>query len=181
MSAFLVYYRRNNTLAEIWELLDENGSPTGIKYERGSSVPIPKGLYHIAVEVWVKTADGLLLLTKRQKGRKRELQWEPTCGSAIWGETSLETAQRELIEEIGITVPLSEIELFGRIKAENCLVDVYGVKLPLPASEVKLTLQEEEVADSQFVEIDAVTTLGLEYTDSFKRHFPMYVDKLKAK
>lgn len=168
-------------MAEIWELLDENGISTGLKYERGSVKPIPQGLYHLAVEVWVKTADGLLLLTKRQKGRKRELQWEPTCGSAILGETSQKTAQRELQEEIGITVPLSEIELFGRIKVENCLVDVYAVKLPLPASEIKLTLQEEEVADSRFVEIDEVTTLGLEYTDSFKRHFPMYVDKLKAK
>ena len=168
-------------MAEIWNLLDENGNFTGIKYERGGLSRIPEGLYHLAVEVWVKSADGLLLITQRQKGRKRELLWEVTCGSAIYGEASVEAAQRELAEEIGIRVPLEDIKFMGRIKGADCYVDSYTVTLTQTSDNVKLTLQEEEVAGSRFVEIDSAFSLGLEFTDAFEAHYPVYLNKIKGR
>ena len=38
-------------MGELWNLVDGKGIATGIKYERGTSTPIPEGLYHLAVEV----------------------------------------------------------------------------------------------------------------------------------
>ena len=168
-------------MAEIWNLLDENGEFTGIKYERGSYPRIGKGLYHLAVEVWVKTSDGLILITQRQKDKKDGLLWETTCGSAIDGESSVEAAKRELFEETGIKVNESELEYMDRIKGTDFYVDVYIVKTAEIANEIVLSLQEREVANSRFVEIDDVMSLDIEYTEAFTKHFNAYKEKIRKK
>ena len=56
-------------MAEIWELVDEQKNRTGILHERAYSEWIPKGLYHIVVEIWTKTKDGKILLTQRHPAK----------------------------------------------------------------------------------------------------------------
>lgn len=48
---------------ERWDLLDENGRPTGERMVRGE--PIRPGRYHRVVHVWVMDSTGRLLIQKR--------------------------------------------------------------------------------------------------------------------
>ena len=76
-------------MGELWNLVDSRGIASGVKYERGASTPIPEGLYHLAVEVWFKPNFNDLLLTQRHPDKPNGLKWECTCGSALYGESSL--------------------------------------------------------------------------------------------
>lgn len=88
--------------AELWEALKEDQSPAGFYLARG--VDIPKGYYHLVVEVVVSHEDGDHLLVRRSREKnKLPGRWEASAsGSALPGESSLEAAQREVREETGI-------------------------------------------------------------------------------
>lgn len=88
-------------MQEYWDLYDENRRPLGETHLRG--LALPKGTYHIVVEVWTVNSKGEILLTLRDP--KKETypdKWECTGGSILAGETSKTGAVRELFEEIGI-------------------------------------------------------------------------------
>ena len=89
-------------MSEIWELVDGQKCKTGILHERIYSDLIPKGLFHIVVEIWTKTPDGRILLTQRSPEKPMPLLWECTMGSVLVGEESRDGAVRELAEETGI-------------------------------------------------------------------------------
>ena len=101
-------------MSEIWELVDEQKQKTGILHERRYSEQIPRGLFHIVVEIWTKTADGKILLTRRSPEKPMPLLWECTMGSVLAGEESREGAVRELAEETGVRVEkFSLLGVFG--------------------------------------------------------------------
>lgn len=88
--------------AELWEALYEDESPAGFYLARG--VKIPKGYYHLVVEVVISHQDGDHLLVRRSMEKhKLPGRWEASAsGSALPGESSLEAARREVWEETGI-------------------------------------------------------------------------------
>ena len=43
-------------MAELWDILDENGNKTGRLHERGK--PMNKGEYHLEVSVWIENDNG---------------------------------------------------------------------------------------------------------------------------
>ena len=82
---------------ERWDLLDENGRPTGERMVRGE--PIRPGRYHRVVHVWVMDSTGRLLIQKRAPFlRLMPGEWTVTSGSAVAGEDSRQAAARELGE-----------------------------------------------------------------------------------
>ena len=87
---------------EIWDLYTPEGQRTGQTIFRGEK--IPEGCYHLVCEVLVRHVDGEYLLMKRSCAKKLYPGvWEATAGgSVLAGETPLEGARRELMEETGI-------------------------------------------------------------------------------
>ena len=86
---------------EIWDLYDKNGNVTGKTLERGNL--IPEGYYHLVVHIWIKNKDNLFLISRRDKSRQSyPLKLECQGGSVLKGETSLDGAKREVMEEVGI-------------------------------------------------------------------------------
>jgi 8-oxo-dGTP pyrophosphatase MutT (NUDIX family) len=82
-------------------LYDKNGNVTGETMERGNL--IPEGYYHLVVHVWIRNKDNLFLISRRDKSRASyPLKLECVGGSVIKGETSLDGAIRETIEEVGL-------------------------------------------------------------------------------
>ncbi len=80
--------------------------------------PIQDGLYHLVSEIVVRHEDGTYLLTQRDYCKKRGGKWELSCGgSCLAGETSLDGAVRELIEETGLNGNFSKVGTF--ISDEN--------------------------------------------------------------
>lgn len=87
---------------ERWDAYREDGSPAGCELVRGES--IPEGLFHLVCEIVVRHGDGSYLLMQRDF-RKAGYpgKWEASAGGAVLkGETALQGAQRELLEETGI-------------------------------------------------------------------------------
>lgn len=66
---------------------------------------MPKGAYHLVVEIYAVTHDGRVLVTQRHPDKPWGLRWEITGGSVVKGESPLEGARRELREETGLDLP----------------------------------------------------------------------------
>ena len=98
-------------MAELWDVLDENGNKTGRLRERG---PMKKGEYHLVVNVWIMNDKGEFLISKRTPNKPFPNLWECTGGSAITGDDSLVTAIKEVKEELGITLDPKNGQLFKR-------------------------------------------------------------------
>lgn len=92
---------------ELWDAYDKEGNPMGfdlVRYE-----PIPKGAYHLVVEILAVTTDGQVLITQRHPDKLWGGCWEYTGGAVVKGETPEEGALRELREETGILVSTKDL------------------------------------------------------------------------
>ena len=99
---------------EIWDAYNSNFEKIeGVTLVRGEEDKIPDGFYHIVNHILVRHKDGTYLLMQRSPCKTYPNMWEPTAGgSALKGETALESAFRELREETGIIA--SELQELDR-------------------------------------------------------------------
>ncbi len=88
-------------MTELWDIYDIDRNKTGRTHERGK--PLAPGDYHLVVHIWVRDPKGAFLITKRAEDKVGFPGcWECTGGSALAGETGLEAALRETLEETGL-------------------------------------------------------------------------------
>ena len=133
---------------ELWDLYDSNGQFLGQTIPRG--MPHPVGTYHLVVNVWVTNSRGELLLTLRAPEKEQYPNlWENQGGSALAGEISLSAIQRELYEETGIQLEASAFTLLGSSLEKTARVDIYAVRMDIPAEKVRL--QPAETVSAQWV------------------------------
>lgn len=88
-----------------YEVLNDQGEKTG---ELKWYLDIHRdGDWHRGVHVYIMTDAGKILLQKRSKFvHTNPGLWENSCGGHVdLGETSIETAQKETREELGIDIP----------------------------------------------------------------------------
>ena len=160
-------------MKEIWELVDEQGNLTGILHERG--VPVPKGLYHLGVEIWTKVGDKLFT-TKRHPDKWEGGKWEANGGSAVWGEQIIDAAVRELCEETGISVAREQLTFLGAKIFGNFFAHSYILHLDtLP----EITLQDGETVEYRLVSESEFEALELTY--GTRDRFNIYRDKIFEK
>ena len=134
---------------EKWDILDQNGKPTGKTTLRGRCI-LKSGEYHLVVHIWVISSEGKLLIQRRSDSKRlMPGEWAATGGAAISGENSYKAASRELFEELGIESTPETLKKMFRIKRRNSLLDVWIISCDIPASE--LTLQQSEVAEAKWV------------------------------
>ncbi|MDR3085667.1 MAG: NUDIX domain-containing protein, partial [Christensenellaceae bacterium] len=95
-------------MAELWDLRDENGRAAGGTVQRGLAnqpqAPFPEGRFHLVAIACVCAPGGRLLITRRAPGKFFELSWEFPGGSALVGESGLQAALRETMEETGLAL-----------------------------------------------------------------------------
>ena len=134
---------------EIWDILDENGVPTGKTTLRGHSI-LKSGEYHLVVHIWIISSDGAFLIQRRADDKKlMPGEWAATGGAAVSGEDSFAAAKRELFEELGIDSDRERLKKSARIKRRSSLLDVWAIVCDIPAEE--LILQRTEVAEAKWV------------------------------
>lgn len=141
---------------EIWEILDENGNKTGDTMIKGQQ--IPEGYYHLGADVWIINSEGKILIQKRSPQKRKEPNvWAMTGGSVIKGETSLQAMQREILEELGITINESDLKLVKRFKTGTVWIDTYLLEKDINLDDV--VMQEEEVSDVKWATYDEIEEL----------------------
>ncbi len=141
---------------EKWELLDENGQPTGRVITRGE--PLLAGQYHLVEHIWIIDSKGRLLLQRRADHlRLMAGMWAATGGSAVAGEDSETAARRELFEELGIRTVAGELVYGGRMRRRNSFTDIWLLYRDIdPAT---LHLQAEEVAEARWATPDELVEM----------------------
>lgn len=134
---------------EIWDVLDENGTPTGKTALRGKGI-LKSGEYHLVVHIWIVSSSGMFLIQRRADNKKlMPGEWAATGGAAVSGEDSFAAAKRELFEELGIKSDRKSLKKLERIKRRNSLLDVWAIVCDTPENE--LVLQRSEVAEAKWV------------------------------
>ena len=141
---------------ELWDAYDRDGNPVGQTLVRGK--PIPEGLYHLVCDVLVRHTDGTYLLMQRDPNKET---WpgvfEATAGgSALTGETPLEGAKRELMEETGIARGTFS-PLFYDI-GRNTLYRGFLCETDWPKDQI--TLQKGETVSFRWVTMDELRAMA---------------------
>lgn len=161
-------------ITEKWDILDENGIPTGKHTLRGQTF-LKNGEYHLVVHIWIVSPDGNFLIQRRsEKKRLMPGEWAATGGAAIAGEDSFTAANRELFEELGIISNKTNLKKLLRIKRRNSLLDVWYIETNVRVSDLKL--QKSEVAEAKWVSAEQLKKM-IENSD-FHNYGNEYFEKI---
>ncbi len=154
---------------EWFDVCDENGIPTGETVSREEAHR--KGILHRTAHVWViRTEKGRLqvLLQKRSeiKDSFPGLYDTSSAGHIPAGCEPLQSALRELCEELGITADERQLHYAGRFRIryekvfhgklfrDNEISEVYVYEEPVDIS--GLRLQESEVTEVRWFDLEEV-------------------------
>ena len=154
---------------EYLDIVDESGYPTGEIISR--DVAHTEGILHRTAHVWVvrKTDRGYDILLQKRSEEKESfpgLYDTSSAGHISAGEEPLESALRELKEELGITASENELrytgsfriqyekEFHGRMFRDNEVTWVYVYEKIVDISTLKL--QESEVSEVRWFDLDEV-------------------------
>ncbi len=143
---------------EYWEVLDDNGNPTGEIMERHDKKVFEKGFYHLGADVWIINSKNKILIQKRSPLKRLDPNvWAMTGGSVILGENSLKTIVREAKEELYIDINTDNLKLITRFKTGNVWIDTYILKCDYEISKMKF--QEDEVSDARWATWEEINDL----------------------
>lgn len=157
---------------EIFDIVDENGTPTGETIERNEAHR--KGICHRTAHIWVarKEGDNYQLLLQKRAADKDSFPgcYDTSCAGHIHaGDEPVASALRELSEELGIVADEADLKFAGRfhiayekefygemfLDNEVAFVYVYTKSVEIE----KLTLQKEEVESVKWFDMDYIQSV----------------------
>lgn len=144
-------------MAEKWDLYDFDRVKTGEQTERGETIPPDR--CHLAIHVCVFGSDGRMLIQQRQPFKEDwSNMWDVTVGgSAVAGDTSRTAAEREVMEELGLSISLDGERPRLTIHFDNGFDDIWCIRRDVNISE--LTLQYEEVQAVKWAAKDEILAM----------------------
>ncbi len=145
-------------MVEYFDVLDERGNKTG-KIKKREDVH-RDGDWHKSIHIWIVNDKNEVLLQKSSPNKDSyPNMWDISCaGHLTAGDTSVSGALREIKEELGLDISLSQLQLIGHRKKagrytqtfiNNEFSDIYLLHLTIDVN--KLQLQKEEVYEVKFV------------------------------
>lgn len=134
---------------ELWDLYTKDREKTRKVHRRGD--PLKEGEYHLVVHICIFNSKNELLIQQRQPFKEGwSNMWDLTAaGSALQGESSQQAAEREVAEEIGLKIDLSDKRPNFTINFAHGFDDYYLLEQEVDLA--SLHLQEEEVQAVRWV------------------------------
>ena len=128
---------------ELFDLYTADREKTGRTMVRGE--PTPAGFCRLVVHVCIFDPEGRMLIQQRQPFKRGWSNlWDITVGgSAVSGDSSRSAAERETLEELGLSVDLKEARPTLTVHFETGFDDIYVLTMDVDLSSLKL--QHEEV------------------------------------
>lgn len=128
---------------ELWDLYTKDREKLEETMQRGA--PHPVGKYRLVVHIAIFNSRGQMLIQQRQADKFGwPNMWDISAsGSVISGETTSMAAERELFEELGLSVSFADRRPALTIHFPDGFGDVFLLEQDLDPA--KLVLQEEEV------------------------------------
>ncbi len=121
------------------------------------------------VTIWLENTSGDILLAQRSLDKKNNPgKWGPAAaGTVEYGDSYDETARREVLEELGVEVPLQTKGLFMHRSMIGARADMgYVGQIDIPAEEFQI--QKEEVEQVKWIGKAALLA-------NYKRHQEDYI------
>lgn len=142
---------------ELWDLYTADREKTDRTMIRGGEHPA--GFYRIVVHVCIFNDQGQMLIQQRQPFKKGWSNlWDITVGgSAVSGDTSRSAAERELHEELGLTIPFSDKRPALTVNFPGGFDDIYLIEQNLNPADLKL--QYEEVQAAKWADCDEILAM----------------------
>lgn len=161
---------------EYFDVVDKNRISLGYKKVRGEF--LENNEYNVGVEMWIIN-DNSILMTQRSKNKSHPDMWEVPGGCCQSGESSIETVNREMQEEIGITFKKDDYKLIGTELYKKQFVDIYFSNKAINIKDI--TLQDEEVESVKFVSKSEFTKMksNNEIVPSVLDRFNVIKEKLR--
>lgn len=171
---------------ELLEVLDNMGNSVGQVCPR--SLVHKHGYFHATVHVWVVNNSHDLLLQKRSHVKDiNPGMWDISCaGHLIAGDTSQDAAVRELHEELGIEVGISELFFLcstvqsysstdGLIQ-DNEFTDVYLLALH---NDQLIRRNPQEIDEIKFISVETFNSMVTRADPQLVPHMDEYQRVLK--
>lgn len=133
---------------ELWDVYDKDRIKTGKTMMRGEA--FEEDAYHMVVHICIFNSKGEMLIQQRQSFKEGWPNlWDITVGgSAVQGDSSQTAAERELQEELGISLNLKGIRPNLTVNFNRGFDDIYLIEQDIDISTLKL--QYEEVQDAKW-------------------------------
>lgn len=121
---------------ELWDVYTVDREKTGRTWQRGNR--LENGDYHLVIHVCIFNKDGQMLIQQRQPFKDGwSNMWDITVGgSATVGDTSQQAAMRELEEEIGLKLDLSNTRPHLTVNFDEGFDDIYLVEADVDLNEL---------------------------------------------
>lgn len=131
---------------EIFDMYDKNRIKTGQTMARGTKVP--EGCYRLVIHVCIINSEGKMLIQQRQPFKHGwSGMWDISCGgSAVSGEDSETAAEREIVEELGLSISLKDVRPKINVNFDDGFDDYYVLKQDVDISSLKLQPEEVKAA-----------------------------------
>ncbi len=166
---------------EQWDLFNEDRTPTGKIINKGEK--IEGRLCRQVVHVIIFNDNNEMLIQQRQSGRKLWPEmWDVSVGgSSIAGETQVQAAERETLEELGIKVDLSEERPYFTINFNNGFDDFFIIKKNIDLASI--TMQLEEVKDYKWASYDEIMAMveNEQFIPYYKSVIPFLFDQVNGR
>ena len=159
---------------ELWDLYTKDREKLGETMQRGAAHPA--GKYRLVVHIAIFNSRGQMLIQQRQADKFGwPSMWDISAsGSVITGETTSMAAERELGEELGLSISFADRRPVLTVHFPDGLGDVFVLEQDIDLSTV--VLQEEEVQAVRWA--DEAEILDMIENDTFIPYQPHFIGLL---
>ena len=159
---------------EIWDAYDKNFNKIE-DYTIVRGEDIPDGMFHLVCDILVRHTDGTYLLMQRDLNKTHGGMWEATAGgSALLGETPVDCAKRELLEETGISA--QELTEVGTVVSEDTHSIYVEFLCVTNCDKGGITLQEGETIAYKWVTRDEL--IGMDKDQLLTERMQKFIKEL---
>lgn len=139
---------------ELRDIYNLDRVPVGKTAQRGEQIASDE--FFMVIHVCIFNSEGKMLIQQRQPFKKGwSNMWDVTCGGcSVMGETSRDTVQRELLEELGIDIDFTDVRPNMTVNFDHGFDDFYLVNRDIDLSELRL--QPEEVQAVRWASMDEI-------------------------
>ena len=162
---------------ELWDLFDSERKPLGRTHVRGEE--FGEGEYYVCVETWIRNSKGEFLIQKRHPDKKAGNLWEFVGGGTLAGETTLQSAVREVAEETGIAAKAHEFTFFATYQRKNFFQDLYLLRRDVDIKDI--ILRPDEAIDKRWATEEDILQLiaNREFVYTVGLRFEKYRDEVR--
>ncbi len=159
---------------ELWDLYTKDREKLGETMARGSKHP--EGKYRLVVHIAIFNSRGEMLIQQRQSDKFGwPNMWDISAsGSVISGETTCTAAERELGEELGISISFANRRPALTVHFPDGMGDVFVIEQDIDIATV--TLQKEEVQAVRWASEEEI--LCMIENDTFIPYQPNFINLL---